>query len=293
MLNMTDLQEILCAPGHTGEIRLADDRTALLGAGFEVPVFNGIPDFITHAPSLRRTIECLVPNTSRPGPDVVKPLPRVKDLPAWFTESGWKYRPLQEHGKGWLLDIGAGHGNRGLYERMGYKYCGIDADPSGLNSHSWGRAQVELDLVADAHALPVKSESVQVINSTAVFEHLYNPALAAREIARVLVPGGILVGSCSFLEGEHFDSQHHMTALGVFRLFTEAGLEVVSLYPAASLWEMHAPNLYLGLPFSRQLARLHEWLYFRLVAMKSREPVLQRRMRLAAIIGFHAVKSAS
>lgn len=289
-LKNRELLEILSPPDDPDGIRLEELAGELAGAGFPVPLVGGVPDFVTNAPVVRRSIECLVPNTLRPSPDVLKPTPTVERVPEWFSEKATKYEPLQKHAKGWLLDIGAGIGNRVTYERLGYQYVGIDADPAGMQSYSWGRKHVDLDLIADAHRLPIRSGSIQAINSTAVFEHLYNPALAAREIARVLAPGGLLVGSCSFLEGEHYDSQHHMTALGIYRLFTEAGLKVLSIYPAESLWEMHAPSLYLGLPFSKWLARIHERIYFALVGMKSREPVLTRRFRLSAILEFQAIK---
>lgn len=290
MLKNTELLNILCVPGSADDRLLKAGSNALLGAGYDVPIVAGVPDFVTHAPVVRHNIECVIPNTARPEEGVVKPMPRCRNVPAWFGESGWKFEPLSTQHKGWMLDIGAGHGNRQTYERLGYRYCGIDSDPAGLNSNPWGRTAIDLDLIADAHRLPIRSGCIQAINSTAVFEHLYNPAIAAREIARVLAPGGLLVGSCSFLEGEHYDSQHHLTALGIFRLFTEAGLHVISLYPVASLWELHASALYLGLPFSARLAQFHQWLYLTLVKLKSRESVLNRKARLAAIFGFHAMK---
>ena len=47
-----------------------------------------------------------------------------------------------------------------------------------------------VDVVADAHSLPYADESVDVVHSEAVFEHLYNPGQASKEIYRILKKGG-------------------------------------------------------------------------------------------------------
>lgn len=287
---LTDFLEILGPPDDPDGPSLTIADGELLGAGFRVPVAHGIPDFISHAPPTTRTASFPVPDIRRPPPHVLRAAPKPTDVPQWFSEKASKWPLLNEHTKGWLLDIGAGYGNRKTYERLGYRYLGLDADPAGQHAHAWGKDAPSLNVICDAHRLPFRSNSVQAVNSTAVFEHLYNPALAAREIARVLAPGGILVGSCSFLEGEHFDSQYHMTALALYRLFTNAGLEVTAIHPAESLWRMHAAAIFPAIPCPRFVAALAERLYFLGVRVKSREPVLTRRFRLSAILEFQAVK---
>ncbi|MCC7371345.1 MAG: class I SAM-dependent methyltransferase [Chloroflexi bacterium] len=60
------------------------------------------------------------------------------------------------------------------------------------------RARPDLDLIADAHHLPFGDATVDAIVCTEVFEHLLDPTAAARELIRVLKPGGRLVLTTRF-----------------------------------------------------------------------------------------------
>jgi 2-polyprenyl-6-hydroxyphenyl methylase/3-demethylubiquinone-9 3-methyltransferase len=50
--------------------------------------------------------------------------------------------------------------------------------------------------VADALALPFAASSFDYVISSEVIEHTLNPALAVKEMARVLRPNGVLVLTC-------------------------------------------------------------------------------------------------
>lgn len=56
-----------------------------------------------------------------------------------------------------------------------------------------------VDVVGDAHRLPFRSGSLAVVHASAVFEHLRRPFDAAREILRVLAPGGHALVDCNFV----------------------------------------------------------------------------------------------
>lgn len=60
------------------------------------------------------------------------------------------------------------------------------------------RARPDLDLIGDAHHLPFGDATVDAIVCTEVFEHLIDPPAAAREIIRILKPGGRLVLTTRF-----------------------------------------------------------------------------------------------
>jgi len=60
------------------------------------------------------------------------------------------------------------------------------------------RSRPGLHLVADAHRLPFKDETFDAVVCTEVFEHLIDPPTAAREIIRVLKPGGRLALTTRF-----------------------------------------------------------------------------------------------
>ncbi len=60
------------------------------------------------------------------------------------------------------------------------------------------RPRPNLDLIGDAHHLPFADASVDAVVCTEVFEHLIDPPAAAREIVRILKPGGRLILTTRF-----------------------------------------------------------------------------------------------
>jgi SAM-dependent methyltransferase len=117
-----------------------------------------------------------------------------------------------------LLDLGCGPRDQAApAAHFGVSYVGID--------YSSERA----DLLADGHAIPFRDGTFDVVFSYAVLEHLYHPFLAVREVARVLRPGGVYVGTVS--QGEPFhDSYFHHTALGLLTVLRGADLRALRLW---------------------------------------------------------------
>lgn len=105
-----------------------------------------------------------------------------------------------------VLDLGCGpRDQQGPIEHMGHSYIGVDY--SSEKAH----------FLADAHALPFRSNSFACVLSYAVLEHLHNPFVAVTEIERVLTDGGVYVGTVS--QGEPFhQSYFHHTAWGFLSL---------------------------------------------------------------------------
>lgn len=119
-----------------------------------------------------------------------------------------------------LLDLGCGPRDQAApAAHYGLLYAGVDY------------ASPRADLLADAHALPFAEGSFDLVLSYAVFEHLHNPYLAALNVARVLVPGGVFFGAVSQGEPYH-QSYFHATALGVLALLDAAGFRVRRLWPS-------------------------------------------------------------
>jgi SAM-dependent methyltransferase len=282
------LLELLCPPDSpvSGQITLSENQ--LLGTGWLVPIVDGVPDFVTYAPPVTRTLTYAIPIQQRPSPDVLKAPPRGVDVPHWFQEDDRIYEILSRHPKGVLVDVGAGAGNRLTYEKLGYDYVASDIS---FNSHQRAhRDLADVDLVADSHRMPLRSACAEVVVSTAVLEHVYCPPLVISEIHRLLKPGGLFIGNCSFLEAEHFDSQYHHTHLGLYRLITHSGLKVLYIFPGVSLWELHSGSIYFNLPGNERLGRLHRKLYLWLVGLRGTESPEMRLLRHAAILWFIAVK---
>ncbi|WP_158275569.1 class I SAM-dependent methyltransferase [Maritimibacter sp. 55A14] len=72
------------------------------------------------------------------------------------------------------------------------------------------------DFVADAHAIPLRDNSVDAVWIQAVLEHVLTPATVADEIWRVLKPGGIVYAETPFLQPVHEAGYD-------FTRFTESG----------------------------------------------------------------------
>lgn len=79
----------------------------------------------------------------------------------------------------------------------------------------------EIDIIADAHALPFADESFSYVYTLAVFEHLHSPWVAADEIFRILKPGGEVYVLTAFMQHVHGYPEHYfnMTTEGLKRIF--------------------------------------------------------------------------
>ncbi len=80
-----------------------------------------------------------------------------------------------------------------------------------------------VDLNASIYALPLKDNVVGAILCISVFEHLYDPFQAARELLRILRPGGKALLTIPFIYGEHAKGGDY----GDFYRFTEEGIRYV------------------------------------------------------------------
>ncbi|ADO75876.1 Methyltransferase type 11 [Stigmatella aurantiaca DW4/3-1] len=65
------------------------------------------------------------------------------------------------------------------------------------------------DMVAEAEALPFQDGTIDYVESSAVFEHLYDPVAAIAEVKRVLKPGGFFRIDTAFMQGYHGFPGHY------------------------------------------------------------------------------------
>lgn len=119
-----------------------------------------------------------------------------------------------------LLDLGCGPRDQApVAAHYALRYAGVDY------------SSPQADMLADAHAMPFSDETFDLVLSYAVFEHLHDPYMAAAEVARVLVPGGLFFGAVS--QGEPFhESYFHHTPLGVLALLHATGFAVLRMWPS-------------------------------------------------------------
>jgi len=75
--------------------------------------------------------------------------------------------------------------------------------------------------ISDIQQLPIPSESVDVILTEGVLEHVMNPHMAVSEIHRVLKPGGLVMSTTPFILGVHMPTSDYMrfSRLGLIKLF--------------------------------------------------------------------------
>jgi SAM-dependent methyltransferase len=77
------------------------------------------------------------------------------------------------------------------------------------------------DVVSTCDRLPYRDNSIDAVISKAVFEHIARPWEAAREIHRVLKPGGVVHVDTAFMQPLHSDPYHYfnMTLAGMREIF--------------------------------------------------------------------------
>lgn len=114
------------------------------------------------------------------------------------------------------------------------------------------------DVLGVAEHLPFRDASFDGIVCVAVLEHVKDPFQAAREIERVLKPGGFLYCAVPFLQPLHAFPHHYynMTADGLCRLFPGLTIEKrwvpLSLHPMAAIkWIIR--RYYEGLPWAQKV----------------------------------------
>lgn len=148
-----------------------------------------------HPENILSAIQTIQPVTTYSGPSAIRDSRDLMSEVAAHLPGG-----------GAALDLGCGPRDQAAcLEFLGFKYVGVDFGNKAA------------DFLADAHSLPFADGSFDCVFSYAVLEHLHNPYLAIREVARVLRPGGWFIGTVS--QGEPFHSSYfHHTPWGLVSL---------------------------------------------------------------------------
>lgn len=159
-----------------------------------------------------------------------------------------------EEAKGSVLEIGCGGGQMRHWARArGLEYIGTDISKSRVDADL--QAHGGPDYLADAHFLPFRDETFDVVYSAAVTEHIADPQLMMSEVLRVLKPGGTYLGNGSFLEPWHDDSYFHMSPLGAYRALRRSGFQVRHVWPGVGYSGYYA-MLSMGTRLTQPLAPL-------------------------------------
>jgi len=117
-----------------------------------------------------------------------------------------------------VLNLGSGVGTFDKYLLKNIRTINVDIDPVKPNLH----------IVADAHSLPFKNDSVDIVYSIAVLEHVRKPWIAAEEFTRVLRSGGYVALELPFLNVIHDEHDYfRFTDKGIRSLFDREKFDVV------------------------------------------------------------------
>jgi ubiquinone/menaquinone biosynthesis C-methylase UbiE len=156
-----------------------------------------------------------------------------------------------------VLDLGCGAGDsvdlfRSLEPRVQWTGADIERSPEVAE-----RTRTDADFVTfDGERLPFADRSFDLVYCKQVLEHVRHPQPLLAEAARVLAPGGWLVGSTSHLEAFHSNSVWNYTPYGLMLLAEQARLELVEVRPVIDAFTLIAWRA-LGTPrfFYRWWAR--------------------------------------
>lgn len=132
-----------------------------------------------------------------------------------------------------ILDFGCGTGGwRNHLEQIGYKWRGVNYKEGMATSvREVSEADSRIEFYDGLH-LPYDDTTFDAIFSFQVFEHIQDIGVTFSELARVLKPGGALVGSVGYLEQFHDFSTYNFTPYGMKLAVEGAGLKLHRIYPS-------------------------------------------------------------
>jgi SAM-dependent methyltransferase len=158
---------------------------------------------------------------------------------------------------GRMLDVGCGDRPYAALFRHVERYVGLEHPGAVMNveaelRRSFERVRGLIDAFGDANEIPFRDASFDSCLSTEVLEHVPDPVSVAREIRRILRPGGRVLLTVPFAGELHqtpYDFRRY-TIFGIRRVLEEAGFEVERVRPRGNF------PLVAGLVTSHAIYRL-------------------------------------
>ncbi len=260
-----DLLQILRCPSCASALRQTAGGLGCDQCRAEYPdSANGVPDLRLQHPK-KQTHEFTLgtpfaePTDVNRGSLPAHPQPPVDfagvRAPTHLSREMLSHFPKAGTAASFMLDLGCGDSvHRGVCEHAGFRYVGMDYGADGA------------PMFGDAHALPFADESFEFILCIAVLEHIRYPFVMMQEAARVLKPGGVLIGTVSFLEPFHQNSFYHHTHLGVANSLHAGGFEIEHLCPGEH-WSVLMAQAHMALfpklpaPLATALIQPLQWLH--------------------------------
>jgi len=183
-----DLKNILCCPKCHSGLELVEDALFCRGCKIKFPLNNGIPMFL--AKSLK-TAESFYEKSL-----IKRRLFSFGEKIASFifsfyfpTKGQGIINNLRKKSSRYQLVLNIGGGNK----KYGFRHE-VNLDIVQLPN---------VDVVGDAHHLPFKNDSFDLVICESVLEHVENPPGVLKEIYRVLKGGGKIYAITPFLQRYH------------------------------------------------------------------------------------------
>lgn len=137
-----------------------------------------------------------------------------------------------------ILDVGAGVGQyRPLFAHCEYKAQDFGRTPETIGKYT------PLDFESDILAIPTPDASFDAVLCTEVLEHVPEPILALREMARILRPGGVMILTAPLgciLHQEPFIYYGGYTTYWYERFLPEAGCDVLSIESNEGFYSLYS-----------------------------------------------------
>jgi SAM-dependent methyltransferase len=131
-----------------------------------------------------------------------------------------------------VLDLGCGTGDSVEQFRSlnpGVRWLGVDLEESPEVEQ---RTRTDAEFrTFDGRSIPADDGSIDLVYCKQVLEHVEDRRALIEDVARVLRPGGLFVGSTSQLEPYHSLSVGNLTPYGLHLLLDAAGIETTELRP--------------------------------------------------------------
>lgn len=144
-----------------------------------------------------------------------------------------------------LLDLGCGGGNSQvmLQGQLNANFHWIGLDIADSPEVRLRVAKGQHLCTYDGIRIPIRDQSIDLVYSHQVFEHVREPRTLLQEVYRVLRPGGFFVGSTSHLEAFHSRSVWNYTPYGFAELIRDVGFSSVKVRPGIDGFSLLARRL--------------------------------------------------
>src|SRR5712671_7393146 len=164
-----------------------------------------------------------------------------------------------------VLDVGAGSAPyRALFSHCDYKtqdFAQLKDDQLRYGGYA------PIDVVSEAHAIPVSDASFDAIICTEVLEHVSEPIAVVREFGRIIAPGGRLILTAPLGSGIHQEPYHFyggytpywyqkfLAEAGFCKIHVEANEGTLRNYAQESIRFLQITRpFHLGMPLIAEIA---------------------------------------